>query len=64
VGKYENIFDNVNNVFRFCGSDMENSLLDSVFLGHSYKRYIISWNVLLQCGVISVNEFHVCYEDE
>jgi hypothetical protein len=30
AGKYEMLIDIVNDVFRFCGSDMENSLLDSV----------------------------------
>jgi hypothetical protein len=56
VGKYENLIDNVNNVFRFCGFDMENSFLDSVLgLVHDilgpFVQTLISWNVLLPCGI-------------
>jgi len=74
-GKYENLINNVNNVFRFCGSDMENSLPDSVLgLVHGilgpFIQTLISSNLPLQCGihwlcgVVSVNKIHVSYEDE
>jgi hypothetical protein len=55
-GKYENLIDNVKNVFRFCDSDMKNSLLDSVLgLVHGilgpFIQTLISWDVPLQCDI-------------